>query len=126
MNLSYRASTNLNVYFIAPLQRDKEIQRLREEGFSVASYTGGSPPSSPFGVMSPGGGNSPRSRSPPLGRSYDSVASYEGFRSGFGAGFAEKDEKIVELQEKNIELERKVLDLEDSLRAKGPYIDDVS
>ena len=41
-------------------QRDKEIQRLREEGFSVASYTGGSPPSSPF-VMSPGGG-SPTSR----------------------------------------------------------------
>ena len=76
----------------------------------MASYTGGSPPSSPFGVMSPGGGNSPdRSRSPPLGRSYDSVASYEGFRSGFGAGFAEKDEKIVELQEKNIDLERKVI-----------------
>ena len=77
--------------------------------------------------MSPGGGNSPdRSRSPPLGRSYDSVASYEGFRSGFGAGFAEKDEKIVELQEKNIELERKVMDLEDTVRAKGPSTNDVS
>ena len=101
-------------------QRDKEIQRLKEEGFSVASYAGGSPPSSPF-VMSPGGG-SPSSRSPPLGRSYDSVASYEGAFRSFNAGFAEKDEKILDLQEKNIELERKVLDLEDNLKAKEELV----
>ena len=101
-------------------QRDKEIQRLKEEGFSVASYAGGSPPSSPF-VMSPGGG-SPSSRSPPLGRSYDSVASYEGAFRSFNAGFAEKDEKILDLQEKNIELERRVMDLEDSLRAKEELV----
>ena len=49
----------------------------------MASYTGGSPPMSPY-VMSPGGG-SPSNRSPPLGRSYDSVTSFEGgaFRDEF-------------------------------------------
>jgi hypothetical protein len=102
--------------------RDRTIHQMREEGFSVASFTG-SPPGSPF-VMSPGNRSptSPTSRSPPLGRSYDSVTSgMEGYRS-FNQGFAEKEEKILELQEKNIELERKIMDMDENLIAKDDLI----
>ena len=56
------------------------------------------------------------SRSPPLGCSLDSMASFEGFAN---RSFGEKDNKILELSEKNIELERKILDLEENLREKA-------
>ncbi len=61
------------------------------------------------------------SRSPPLGRSYEStVSSLDAFAAG--RSFTEKDEKIVELQEKNNDLQRQVLELEDSVRAKDELI----
>ncbi len=62
-------------------ERDRVISQMREEGFSVASFTAGdSPPGSPFVMSSPGNRSptSPSSRSPPLGRSYDSTFSESG------------------------------------------------
>ena len=101
--------------------RDKTIAVMKEDQYSIASFQA-SPPESPF-VMSPQGGSpsnlSPRSRSPPLGRSFDSHMSFEAYAS---KSFTEKDEKILELQEKNIELERKVMDLEESVKTKEELI----
>jgi len=101
-------------------ERDHVIKDMKDDMMSVASfaYT-----ASPF-VMSPEGGSSPTavspSRSPPLGCSLDSAASFD-----FAAAarpFDDKDNRILELNEQVILLERRILDLEENLHEKDELI----
>jgi len=61
------------------------------------------------------------SRSPPLGRSYDSTVS-SNFEAYANKSLSEKDEKILELTEKNVELQRQMLEMEENLKAKDELI----
>ena len=94
-------------------ERDQVISSLKDDIMSVASFTTAT---SPF-VMSPDGGRSPDSRTPPqLSSSLGSAASFS------LKDFSEKDNKILELNEKNIMLQRQVMDLEENLREKDEVI----